>query len=540
MAEHKLPRAATALIGRDEELAEIMGLLSTLHCRLLTLLGPGGIGKTRLAVEVASRMTFHFADGVYFVPLQALLAVEDIVPAVIDALPLQLTDNTDPELLLLKYLNDRHLLLVLDNFEHLLDGVELISRILNGTDQVQLLITSRERLNLQTEQTWPLRGLDVPEEIPDPAVLSSAVRLFDERARRVQPDFLLEAHWAAVASICQLVDGIPLALELAASWVRALPCETIASEIKRSVDILTSSQRDLPERHQSMRAVFDHSWKLLSEDEHAVFCKLTVFHGGFTVEAAQEVAGASLRTLASLIDKSLLQLDDSGRYAMHELLRQYGDEQLEAAGAGQSTRDAHRRYYAEFVCQRVDDLKGRRQIEAIAEINADFENVRAAWRWAADRQSAEMIEQMIEGLWVYCDIRHREQDRLALFRYAERTFAAGQGEGSQRLWGRLLARAAGEVSQTQIEIALEIARQFNDPAEIAFCLAQSGFIAYRSREYDKAIPLLEQSESLYRQLDDHYNTALVLFHRVSSDPSIGLGLSKTQWRRGAAFATRDR
>ena len=518
MTIHNLPLHATSFVGRQSDLDDLSDLLADPTCRLLTLVGPGGIGKTRLALEIASREADRFADGVYFVALQPLYEVESILTAVVDVLPLQLLDEDDPQQELLDYLYDKCLLLVLDNFEHLLDGVAIVSNILTATTQVKLIVTSRERLNLHAEQVWPLNGLDLPGDALDAQALPSAVQLFDERARRAQPGFLLQAHLNAVADICRAVDGTPLALELAASWVHAMPCETIAGEIQHNIDILVARQRDLPDRHQSMRAVFDHSWRLLSEDERAAFSTLSVFRGGFTAEAAIQVAGVSLHTLASLIDKSLVQLNGDGRYDLHELLRQYGEKELETTGKGKSARDAHGAYYADFVFSRVEDLKGRRQFEAIAEFNADFENVRAAWTWAADRENEGIIEQMIDGLWIYCRSRYRQQERTALFRYGEKKFAGKHGEESQRLWGRLLSRAAVvHDPQKEIEIALEIARRYNDPTETAFCLAQSGYAAYANQEYDKAVRLFEQSLTLYRQLGDHYAAAEVLFRRVVND-----------------------
>ena len=337
MSLHNLPAQPTSFVGRQRELAELTALVADPTCRVLTLVGPGGIGKTRLAMEVASRMMTHFADGVYFVPLQPLRSADNLVTAIVDALPLQLSGNDDPRQRLLHYLNGKHLILILDNFEHLLDGVGLVTDIFAAASHVNLLVTSRERLNLQAEQVWPVHGLDVPKDAADTADTHSAVQLFMERARQVQPDFTLDDEQNAVIRICQLVEGLPLALEMAAGWVRAMSCAAIADMIQRNIDILTTEQRDLPERHQSMRAVFDHSWNLLTPEEQTVFPRLAVFRGGFSAEAAQEVTGASLQTLATLIDKSLVKLDASGRYDLHELVRQYASEQLDAAGETAAT-----------------------------------------------------------------------------------------------------------------------------------------------------------------------------------------------------------
>jgi predicted ATPase/DNA-binding CsgD family transcriptional regulator len=518
MAVHNLPQHAAPFVGRSVEITEISDRLNDPACRLLTLVGPGGIGKTRLALEIAHRVTAHFADGIYFVPLQPLEDANTIVTAIIEALPLQLTDNDDPHKRLLDYLSRKNLLLVLDNFEHLLNGVDIMIDILNATSQVQLLITSRERLNLRAEHVWPMTGLDIPTDIDDAPNAYSAIQLFTERARRVQPHFSLETQKGNVIRICRLVEGLPLALELAAAWTRVLDCKAIADEVQRSIDILISNQRDLPERHQSIRAVFDHSWRLLTKEERAVLPRLAVFRGGFTLEAAQNVAGASLQILASLVDKSLVQLNSNGRYDLHELLRQYADEELEATGESKNTRDTQSAYYAAFINERVDDLKGRRQIEAVTEINADFENVRTVWVWAAGQRLENIIEQMVDGLWIYCKIRYREAGNITLFRYAEKHFAPNPGEAPRRLWGRLLIRSVvPKGAQRQIEIALDLARSFNDAAEIAFCLGRNGYAAYADREYDKAIKLFEQSLEIYQQLEDHYNTAAVLYDRYVYD-----------------------
>jgi predicted ATPase/DNA-binding CsgD family transcriptional regulator len=523
-----LPRQLTSFIGREAEMEALVLLLNDPEYRLLTIVGPGGIGKTRLALEVVSREAARFTDGVYFVPLQPLGEAEHILTAIIDVLPLKISDDDDPLQQLLDYLRDKCQLLVLDNFEHLLDGVDIVNNILTATSEVKLMVTSRERLNLHTEQVWPVEGLGLPAGTMNTHALPSALQLFDERARRVQPAFSLRENLSAVADICRAVDGIPLAIELAAGWVHVMSCEAIASKIQNNIGFLKARQRDLPERHQSMRAVFDQSYKLLSEDEQDAFSTLSVFRGGFTAEAAKHVAGAALSTLTSFIDKSLIQLTSDGRYDLHDLLRQYGKELLEKAGTNETAREAHCAYYATFVASRVEDLKGRRQLAAIAEFNADFENARTAWIWAVDQKDEAIIEQLIDGLWIYCKLRERNHDGFALFSYGEKKFTGAQNETSQRLWGRLLARLAiGQKSQQQCETALEIARRYNDPAEMAFCLFQFGYAAYADQEYAKTIQKLEQSLTLYRQLGDAYATALVLHELATYDDRLYWDQKKT-------------
>ncbi len=330
MAVSNLPTQPTHFFGRTAELAEFTALLQDPACRLLTLVGPGGIGKTRLALELADRVTPHFADGVYYVPLQALHKADNILSAIIASIPLHISSGEDPQQRLLDYLQAQHLLLVLDNFEHILAGIDLLSAILDHASQVKILVTSRESLKLREEWLRQIRGLDYPENGSTASQPYSGVQLFVERARRLRGDFVPDAHYSHIVRICQIVEGTPLALELAAGWIKSLSCREIAEELQQDWDILAARAPDAPERHRSMQAVFDHSWQLLTEDEQAGLRRMAVFRGGCTREAAQQVAGADLPLVAALVEKSLLRHDlDSGRYDMQELLRQYMQEQLE-------------------------------------------------------------------------------------------------------------------------------------------------------------------------------------------------------------------
>ncbi len=392
MTANNLPQYLTPFIGREREITDISNKLQSEDCRLFTLAGPGGSGKTRLAIEVARQV--DFADGSYFVPLQPLQSADNIVTAIIDGLPLQLHDSSDPRQHLLNYLQTKDLLLVLDNFEHLLDGVDIVTDILAKTACATLLVTSRERLNLQVEHVWPVLGLDVPDSADDITHHHSAVELFFERAQRLQPDFNLNSQGHAVIRICQLVDGLPLALELAATWVRVLPCDAIADEIQRNIDILTSPHHDISKRHRSMRAVFNYSWRRLSDDERKVFQRLTVFRAGFTPDAAEHVAESSVEILRSLAGKSLLWLESSShRYSIHELLRQYAEEHLhQVSNEANHVRERHCTYFMDFLHQHAPAIRGGRQREASDEIWADRDNVSAAWQWAVDQRRIEALD----------------------------------------------------------------------------------------------------------------------------------------------------
>src|SRR5690606_19825521 len=278
-------------------------------------------------------------------------------------------DSRSPQEQFYAYLREKQakrILFILDNFEHLLDGTGIGSEMLAATNSAKILVTSRVALNLQEEWVRPLSGFSYPA-VPNgrPLESYSAVRLFLDAARRVRGDFSLTDHRASVVEICRLVDGMPLAIELAAGWLKTLQPEGIAQEIHRSMDILATRSRNLPERHHSIRSVFAQSWKLLSTEDRDVFQKLSVFRSGFTREAAEVIAGATLHTLAGLVDKSLVHLSATGRYEIHELLRQYGAEQMDTAGQTSAVEDAYIAYYLGMLQRLEPDIKAFRQIASL-------------------------------------------------------------------------------------------------------------------------------------------------------------------------------
>lgn len=445
MTKRNLPSQSTPFIGREQELADIAGLLNNLACRLLTLVGPGGIGKTRLALQAAGQET-AYSDGIYFVALQPLTSSEFIIPTLANVINLQFYPGGDPRQQLLDYLCTKAILLIMDNCEHLLDGVGLISDVLAAAPSVKVLVTSRERLSLLEEWVFELQGLAVPPaEDTSEIETYSAAQLFLQNAQRVNVGFKLTAsQQPAMAHICRMVGGMPLGIELAAAWVRALSCEQIAAELERSLDILETPARNVPPRHRNMRAAFEPTWQRLPEAEREVFKKLSVFRGGFTPEAGQAVAGASLRILSSLVDKSLLRANADGRYDLHELLRQYGEEQLNAvAEESQQIHDLHCAYYAKFVHQRWEEMLGPQMKQAVEAVAAVLENVQAAWAWAVSRVKREELWKFISGLQQFFLLRSRFQE--AVITYAQAVdgleFGESQNENSALL-GSILANHA--------------------------------------------------------------------------------------------------
>lgn len=346
-----VPTPATPFVGRKTELGEIGRLLDDPACRLLTLIAPGGMGKTRLAIQIAQASAFP--DGAYFIPLAPLYSADHLAPTIAANLPFIGEMTTDHlEKRLLEQLQSKRLLLILDNFEHLLDGAGLIAQILSAAPGVKILATSRERLQLQGEWLYEMQGLAIPTADSEAIETYDAIRLFVSNAIRVRPDFRITlGNMPDVIAICRSVAGMPLGIELAASWLQMLSPREIVAEMGKNLDFLETGARDVPERHRSLRAVFESSWSRLPAETQAVLNQLSVFRGGFRLEAAGAVAGASLYQLLDLVNKSLLRRGD--RFEMHELLRQYADHRLLGTERAH-TLGRHASYYAQFLTRQLD------------------------------------------------------------------------------------------------------------------------------------------------------------------------------------------
>jgi predicted ATPase len=405
---HNLPPQPTSFVGRQGEVAAIIELLEDQHCRLLTLVGPGGIGKTRLGIEVAERIVNPtaetepislFLDGAYLVSLQSVASVKNIIPTIAGVIGFEFYEAHSQEKQLINHIGDKQLLLILDNLEHLQDAGDPIGELLSGAPRLKLLVTSREPLNLREEWLFHVEGMPFPPSENEAIDAYDATRLFVERARRARHNFSSDDDRACVVRLCQLVDGTPLAIELAASWLKRLSCTEIVTEIQRSLDILETDMRGVPNRHRSMRAVFDHSWQLLNREERDLFMMLSVFRGGFRREAAEQVAGASLNTLSALVDKSMLSVQSSGRYQLHELQRQYGAEQLEmTSNLETAARDRHCEHFTAFMDKPFRDYYGWGSEEQLQKIDADIDNVMAAWNWAVAQGRFGNLHKCIFGL----------------------------------------------------------------------------------------------------------------------------------------------
>jgi predicted ATPase/DNA-binding SARP family transcriptional activator len=530
---HNLPPQLTSLIGREGEVQQLAEHLADPNCRLLTLTGLGGIGKTRLALQAAQEHIGVFLHGVYFVPLAALSSSEFLAATIADALGLSFAGEEDPQTQLLNYLREKEMLLVLDSFEHLLsssveekNAIDLLLEILKFAPEVKIMLTSRERLNLQTAWVFKVRGLAFPKKILNEGDLHqasiesySAVQLFFKRARRVEREFLLSgATTTTVGRICQLAEGMPLAIELAAASVATLSCEQIAAQIKNSLDTLTTTMRDVPERHRSVRAVFEHSWHLLAEAEQRVFRKLTIFRGGFTAQAARRVAQATPEVLSNLIDKSLLQQDVSGRYGIHELLRQFAAEELDNHPAEKETALERRcTYYADFLHQRAEPLKINFQPEVLAEIGVEIENIRVGWQWAVAQANLKAIESCLESLYHFYWARNWFHEGSQVFEQVEKTaLSAGQNDNLllAKIWTRQAEFEAWlahyDEARAQLQKSVQICRTLQEQDELALALDTLGRVLYWQGELVPAKKYFEESLALYRRIGDKAGIARTL------------------------------
>ncbi len=384
---HNWPPRPTALVGRESELASLERLLRDPLCRLLTLIGPGGVGKTRLAVEVAEQAQALFTDGIWFVPLAPVASPAAVMAAVADALAFAPRGQVGLQEQLFSHLAGKQALLVLDNLEHLLEAAPLFVEILAHAPNVKLLATSRERLNLHSEWVFVTEGLPTPPpDQLDRAREYDAIRLFEQSARRTNAVFsLADDDIPAVVQVCEMVDGMPLGIELAAAWTPLLSCREVAQEIEHGLDFLSSTLRDLPERQRSLRAVFDHSWRLLAEDERAVLARLAIFRGGFEPDAAEMVAGASLPALLILASKSLIRRTESGRCDLHEVVRQYAFAHLSQTPEHAATCDRHSRFYLARLNGLEPVLHSQAQRQVLRGLMKEIDNLRAAWGWAVTR-----------------------------------------------------------------------------------------------------------------------------------------------------------
>lgn len=478
----------TSFIGRRDELRQIGALLDQPECRLLTIIGPGGIGKSRLAAELAG--TRRARD---FVALEALSLPSQIAAHVARKLGLVPSGNADPESLVTNHLGSNPALLVLDNFEHLIDGAALLLRWLDQCPRLQLLVTSRERLEVGNEWVFRLEGLSGTNEGERaPGEESDAVRLFVERARPLNPDFKLEREQGGIDEIVRLVDGMPLAIELAAAWTRLLPCADIARDLEANLDLLASHGQMLRAEHHSIRASFEYSWSLLVPRERDLLARLSVFRGGFTHAASRVVAEAALPALASLADKSLVKQGPASRFSLHPLLLKFAGDKLDEMPESKSDVNArHAQYYCAMLARSAES-GAVVQPHALAAIDVDFENCVAAWKWALKESRFDLADSGTLPWVFFFERGGRMREGLELFSAAAEL--PGYNASPQRTranieWGRaMLSMRAGSLPEAQERArdALRSYRGVRDASGILRCVNLLGMTHWQRGEFDHA------------------------------------------------------
>jgi predicted ATPase/DNA-binding CsgD family transcriptional regulator len=558
-----LPPPLTPCVGREQEQARVHERLDDPSCRLLTLVGVGGVGKTCLALEVARALASapdaeqRFPHGTFWVGLSALSASsapdELLATSIASALGMPLSGPSTPSAQLRGFLRERRLLLLLDNCEHLPGIAAFIAGLLQDAPALTILATSRERLHVRGEHVFTLEGLAVPDDAQaaDRASYES-VRLFALAAAAVAPGFALGGEQlSAVVRVCQLVGGLPLAIELAASWMRVLNADEIANELAQSLDFLTATTYDLPERQRSLRAVFEHSWQLLDEGERRALRQLAVFRGSFTRTAAAAVFDADDRTtlalLANLVDKSLLRRaatppEGVARYEMLELLRQYALEQLARANEQQAAAARHARFYVQALAAQLDDLRGPGQRAALTRIAEDIEQLRAAWGWATAAADAELIARAAPSLFHFYDMCSWFQEGAAAFGAARRALEPARAAPATAVaWARTLAWEGwftfhlGRQSEAQalLEQSIAALRAAGERPPLVFPLNYLGAVCAYLGDYAATQRLCEEALALTDELGDRYGQAIAC--NILSQASFDQG----DYQAAGEFATRS-
>lgn len=577
---HNLPSPATPFVGREAELAQIKALLQDSQCRLISLVGLGGSGKTRLAIQAAAQAVLQdaeqrdlqtFQDGVYFAGLADITTPEGVAAAIADALGMAFYVRPASSLTfeagqaqLLSYLAGKEVLLVLDNCEHLLAEGEaeltsLVSNLLAAAPRVKLIATSRERLNLAGEWVLEVAGLSFPDSDEGVAIPEyAAVQLFLKGAERAGPFAARESDWPAIGRICRLLGGMPLGVEMAAAWTKILSCHEIAAELGRDLLSLIATWRMVLQRHRTLRTVLDHSWHLLEDAEREVFCRLSVFRGGFQREAAAEVAGASLPLLGVLIDKSFLRRSPEGRFETHPALRRYAAEKLAADPTVYAeARSRHARYYSTWLSGMFEKLKGGEQLAALAVLRSETQNLDDAWRWLIVQCDEERLRGLLPGMILFHEMRGRpieaqEMIRLLLDMLDTLGYVPGSDtgtgpaaftEGNKDLLALAVAalrhfsldlRDAAQMNPYQ-RVSLEIAASLPDSQEKAFVLLLAcmgpGILTRQ-----QSCALCQQCIRIFEGLGDAWGMALAQL--ILAD-SAGFGNGETELARAHYQASLD-
>jgi predicted ATPase/DNA-binding SARP family transcriptional activator len=517
----------TSFIGRDQEIKQISELLQNPEVRLITLAGPGGIGKSRLALKAVFEEAYSFRDGACYVSLTSIQLPEDFAIAIANALEIPLNGPQELGAHLKTYLRQKEMILLLDNLENGSLARDQIHDLLNTCPSLTVVVTCLESLGLQDEWLLPIQGLSTP----DTGSLINleqfdAVKLFLKRVYQVRPDYVLKpSERSAVADICQSVGGMPLALELAANWTKVLSCHEIASEIKNNWKILSSEETGYPVTHRSLHNVLDRTWHLLNTPQQKALKNLSVFNGGFSHTAAAHISGTDKSMLLELVNRSLLKLSTNDRFQMHPLIQQYAYEKLRGVpDEKQFVEERHGHYYAEFALHQAGRMKGPEQMQAVSEFDLEIENVRKAWEWAIDALHMDSMERLRDGFGFYCRTKGRYQTGKKIYGQAVDAIRKGNPRiirgnpryrsvlGSMLVGQGICSFHLGELlyAWQQLSEGLDLLKGDGPPREIAFALAWLGAVTIFSGDYQHAVSLTQDALLYARRSEDPWTIGMVL------------------------------
>lgn len=529
---HNLPPPTTTFISREVEQTRLRQWLLDPVRRLITLVGPGGAGKTRLALAAAQDVAGAFADGVWFVALVGVGDINELTATIARQLGVTFQASSNPWQQLVDFLETREVLMILDNFEHLLSLANKIDELLLKAPRLKLLITSRARLNFQAEHILPLHGLPLPNADVEIAALKQfgSTRLFLERAQSVAPAFTADQTTAcAIADICRTVEGLPLAIELAASWVESYSCDEIAAAIRTNLDFLKTNKQDVPLRQRSVRAVFDYSWQLLDTHEQRTLAQLSVFRGEFGRDAALAVTLAPLETILALVRQSLLRVVRPGRFILHELLRQFAGEQADRLVEVDPTwqmaavRERHAHYFLKLLADQAAPLVGKEPQHSLALLNAEIENLRAAWQWAIEHAATVELSQALEGMARFLEIAGLHREAVQFFGDA---LTVATDQPTRTALHIEIARACITLARYDDAIAaaraaLDSAQQRNQSKQSAAALLQLGIVANAMGDAAASEKYLHEALPLAQQAEDETLIAEILAAQASARTYLG-------------------
>jgi predicted ATPase/transcriptional regulator with XRE-family HTH domain len=526
----------TALIGREQELERLHNFLRLHTERLFTLTGPPGIGKTRLSLEVGIGLLDHFDDGVFFVSLAPISDPDLVSAAIAQTLGVKEVGSRPLAEQLTLFLRDKRQLLVLDNFEHVVEAAPFVASLLSSCPHLKVLVTSRETLHVHGEQQFPVPPLAVPDPVETRDVQTLAkypsIALYVQRAQAVKPDFALnEDNAEAVAAICALLDGLPLAIELAAARINLLSPQEMLGRLDSRLKLLSGSARDVPPRQQTLRGAIDWSYNLLDKGEQTLFTRLGAFSGGCTFSAAEAVCNATgdlpmemLDGLASLINKSLLrreQVSGESRVSMLEMIREYASERLGESGDAQTIRRLHTEYYLALAEASELELRGPEQIQWLEQLKTEQGNLRAAMEWSRETEDAAelglRLAGALSGFWIMSgqpsEGRTRTTRVLSHPQASKRT--ATRAKALYTL-GRLAERQGDHAaSHGPLEASLDIAREAGDKQVVALVLSAlaTGMMEEGHSDYGRIKALFEESLAIHRESENKQGVAQC-FHNL--------------------------